>query len=391
MFRASRSCSAIAFLVLVGGFAVAQQSQPVPADAIWNRLVAGNHRFVTGKTAAHDPAAERKALTNTQHPQVAVLSCSDSRVPPELVFDAGLGDLFVVRAAGEDDDPISIGSLEYAVEHLGSTVIVVMGHQRCGAVTAACSEGKSRIAQSRSGPCSHHSLVCQDRSHKTRKPRSCCSRPCAQGCPGNTLQQRGAKKEFCRREVIRYRGLLLSRQWRGNQAPLIAEKGLAMDTFLQMLSRGVDHLIGRFSGPLNFRLFIMPAVVTVLAIRAGLRDAREGQPPYLWGLVLKRRERRRLFRSGLKDVGKVFIVACRARHRIPDIRVTRVLSRSSDHRGRGMRHCALCTRPRPGNATGGSLQSEEEQSLPSRRLIRENAASPSELEMTKGLLLLSLS
>ena len=72
-----------------------------------------------------------------------MLSCSDSRVPPELVFDAGLGDLFVVRAAGEDDDPISIGSLEYAVEHLGSTVIVVMGHQRCGAVTAACSEGKA--------------------------------------------------------------------------------------------------------------------------------------------------------------------------------------------------------------------------------------------------------
>ena len=143
MFRASCNYSAIAFLVLIGGFAVAQQSKPVPADVIWNRLVAGNHRFVTGKTAAHDPAAERKALTNTQHPQVAVLSCSDSRVPPELVFDAGLGDLFVVRAAGEDDDPISIGSLEYAVEHLGSTVIVVMGHRRCGAVTAACSEGQS--------------------------------------------------------------------------------------------------------------------------------------------------------------------------------------------------------------------------------------------------------
>ena len=82
-----------------------------------------------------------------------------------------------------------------------------------------------------------------------------------------------------------------------------------METFLQMLSRGVDHLIGRFSGPLNFRLFVMPAVVTVLAIRAGLRDAREGQPPYLWGLVLKRRERRQLFRSGLKDIGKIFIVA----------------------------------------------------------------------------------
>jgi carbonic anhydrase len=64
-------------------------------------------------------------------------------VPPELVFDAGLGELFVVRSAGEDDDPISIGSIEYAVEHVGSTVIVVMGHQNCGAVTAACSGNKS--------------------------------------------------------------------------------------------------------------------------------------------------------------------------------------------------------------------------------------------------------
>ena len=143
MFRAPRICSVIALLVLVGALAMAQQSQPGSADAIWNQLVAGNHRFVTGKTRARDLAAERKGLTNTQHPLVAVLSCSDSRVPPELVFDAGLGDLFVVRAAGEDDDPILIGSLEYAVEHLGSTVIVVMGHQRCGAVTAACSEEKT--------------------------------------------------------------------------------------------------------------------------------------------------------------------------------------------------------------------------------------------------------
>lgn len=143
MFRAlcGRRCTALLFLA--GSFAVAQQSQGGLADALWNQLTAGNHRFVTGKIAPHDLTSERKALTNTQHPQVAVLSCSDSRVPPELVFDAGLGDLFVVRSAGEDDDRISIGSLEYAVEHLGSTAIVVMGHQRCGAVTAACSGGKT--------------------------------------------------------------------------------------------------------------------------------------------------------------------------------------------------------------------------------------------------------
>ena len=143
MFRALPRCGYIVLFFLVGASSVAQQRQGGSADQIWSQLVAGNHRFVTGKTAPRNLTTERKALTNTQHPQVAVLSCSDSRVPPEVVFDAGLGDLFVVRSAGEDDDPISIGSLEYAVEHLGSTVVVVMGHQRCGAVTAACSAGKS--------------------------------------------------------------------------------------------------------------------------------------------------------------------------------------------------------------------------------------------------------
>jgi carbonic anhydrase len=143
MFRALRECSCLVVLLLLNLFAIAQQGQSDSADQIWNRLAAGNHRFVTGKEAAYDLPAERKSLTRTQHPQVAVLSCSDSRVPPELIFDEGLGDLFVVRSAGEDVDPILIGSLEYAVEHLGSTVIVVMGHQGCGAVTAACTGSKS--------------------------------------------------------------------------------------------------------------------------------------------------------------------------------------------------------------------------------------------------------
>jgi carbonic anhydrase len=133
----------IVLFILGGMFALAQHTSAVSGDQTWNELAAGNQRFVTGKTAPHDFPAQRKALTKTQHPQVAVLSCSDSRVPPELVFDTGLGELFVVRSAGEDDDPLSLGSLEYAIEHLGSTVIVVLGHQSCGAVTAACSGGKS--------------------------------------------------------------------------------------------------------------------------------------------------------------------------------------------------------------------------------------------------------
>ncbi|MDT8069563.1 MAG: carbonic anhydrase [Terriglobia bacterium] len=143
MFCAPRAFAHLLVCFLCAISALAQHSSTVSADQIWNDLAAGNRRFVAGRTAPKDFLAQRNALTKTQHPRVAVLSCSDSRVPPELVFDTGLGELFVVRSAGENDDALSIGSLEYAVEHLGSSVIVVMGHQSCGAVTAACSGRKS--------------------------------------------------------------------------------------------------------------------------------------------------------------------------------------------------------------------------------------------------------
>jgi hypothetical protein len=83
-----------------------------------------------------------------------------------------------------------------------------------------------------------------------------------------------------------------------------------MDTILEMLSHRGEHLVGRLTGPLNFRLIVMPLVVTILAIRAHLRDVREGRPIFLWAALRSPTERRRLFRSGLKDFGKVFIVAC---------------------------------------------------------------------------------
>ncbi|ABF42140.1 carbonic anhydrase [Candidatus Koribacter versatilis Ellin345] len=121
--------------------AFAQQKAP-SADEVWKDLAAGNQRYVSGQPASKDLVAQRKALAKTQSPRVAVLSCSDSRVAPELAFDKGLGDLFVVRTAGESADPLAIGSLEYSVEHLHSTVILVMGHQSCGAVSAACGGGK---------------------------------------------------------------------------------------------------------------------------------------------------------------------------------------------------------------------------------------------------------
>ena len=84
MFRALARCGYIVLFFLVGAFLVAQHRQGGSADQIWNQMVAGNHRFVTGKIAPRNLTTERRALTNAQHPQVAVLSCSDSRVPREV-------------------------------------------------------------------------------------------------------------------------------------------------------------------------------------------------------------------------------------------------------------------------------------------------------------------
>ena len=82
-----------------------------------------------------------------------------------------------------------------------------------------------------------------------------------------------------------------------------------MDTTLEILQRGVEQLLGRAGGPLRFRLFIMPLVVTTLALRAGLKDARGGQPAFLWAILTNPAERPRLLRSAVKDVGRIFIVA----------------------------------------------------------------------------------
>jgi hypothetical protein len=83
-----------------------------------------------------------------------------------------------------------------------------------------------------------------------------------------------------------------------------------MDSLIEILNHRGEHLLGRVSGPLNFRLVVMPLVVTILAIRAHLRDVREGRPTVLWAFIKDPIKRRRLLRSGLKDFGKVFIVAC---------------------------------------------------------------------------------
>jgi carbonic anhydrase len=121
----------------------AAPSQPKPsADAVWANLVAGNKRFVAGKPQPHALVALRHKLASGQSPNVIILSCSDSRVSPELIFDQSLGDLFVIRTAGNVADPVALGSIEYAVDHIHSPLLVVLGHSKCGAVRAACSGEK---------------------------------------------------------------------------------------------------------------------------------------------------------------------------------------------------------------------------------------------------------
>lgn len=110
------------------------------SDQALKRLMAGNERFVKSKPRhPHQTTKRRIDLKKGQNPFAVILGCSDSRVPPEVIFDQGLGDLFVVRVAGNIEDEIVLGSIEYAASYLHTPLIVVLGHSQCGAITAALS------------------------------------------------------------------------------------------------------------------------------------------------------------------------------------------------------------------------------------------------------------
>ena len=110
------------------------------ADEALKKLKQGNKRFVQLHQKHPDESGKRrKEMLKGQHPFVIILSCSDSRVPPELIFDQGLGDIFEIRNAGNVLNPHVIGSIEYAVMHCGVKLIVIMGHQDCGAINATLS------------------------------------------------------------------------------------------------------------------------------------------------------------------------------------------------------------------------------------------------------------
>jgi carbonic anhydrase len=116
--------------------------EKISADSVLAELKSGNEHHVANRYRhPHEGLDRRRQLTTGQHPHAEILSCSDSRVPPEIVFDQGLGDLFIVRVAGNVATDTEIGSLEYGAEHLHVPLLVVLGHESCGAVTAAVEDG----------------------------------------------------------------------------------------------------------------------------------------------------------------------------------------------------------------------------------------------------------
>lgn len=133
----------LVFLLSCTGTASAFVKSDVPPEAALKMLQEGNGRFV--KAAVKRPNQNAKQRLQTaekgQKPFAAVLSCADSRVPVEVIFDRGIGDIFVVRDAGNIATTTDIGSIEYAVDHLGTPLVVVLGHSKCGAVTAAVEGG----------------------------------------------------------------------------------------------------------------------------------------------------------------------------------------------------------------------------------------------------------
>ncbi|MBQ9807367.1 MAG: carbonic anhydrase [Ruminococcus sp.] len=115
------------------------ESYRVTADEAIQKLIAGNQQYIKSKELTTDvsPDTLLRFSSSGQQPYAIIITCSDSRVVPELIFSAGIGDLFVIRVAGNVIDSHQLGSIEYAAEHLGTGLIVVLGHDRCGAVDAA--------------------------------------------------------------------------------------------------------------------------------------------------------------------------------------------------------------------------------------------------------------
>jgi len=121
-----------------------QDVAAVSGDKALQKLMDGNNRYVSAQMShPNQTPARRSEVIEGQHPFAVIVGCSDSRVPPEIIFDQGLGDLFVVRLAGHVLNDEATGSIEYAVEHLGTRLVMVLGHDKCGAVNATVQGGEA--------------------------------------------------------------------------------------------------------------------------------------------------------------------------------------------------------------------------------------------------------
>jgi carbonic anhydrase len=142
----SRARTGLLLAAVLGASVAAAEPPAMDAAGALAKLKAGNARFAADPTADLPiDAARRQALVSGQNPMAVVLSCADSRVPPEVIFNTGLGDLFVVRTAGEVLDRSVLATLEYGAEHLKTPLLVVMGHEFCGAVKAAADPSRKSM------------------------------------------------------------------------------------------------------------------------------------------------------------------------------------------------------------------------------------------------------
>src|SRR5438552_6735605 len=127
---------------LIGEVITQDKQKQLTPDLVVQSLKDGNKRFVDGKLTQYDYPAQIKETSHGQYPEAVVLSCIDSRVPVELVFDRGIGDIFVARVAGNIADADILGSMEYSCKVSGAKLILVLGHMHCGAVKSAVDEVK---------------------------------------------------------------------------------------------------------------------------------------------------------------------------------------------------------------------------------------------------------
>jgi carbonic anhydrase len=154
------SLSTLSMLLAIGALSIvmtravraAVSGPTMSAEQALKLLLDGNQHFVAGKLEHPNQTPDRRTeVAKGQHPFASVLACSDSRTPPEIIFDRGLGDIFTVRVAGNVADKVVIESLDYSVKHLGVRLVMVLGHRRCGAVIAAV-DGHEGTADQDVGP-----------------------------------------------------------------------------------------------------------------------------------------------------------------------------------------------------------------------------------------------